>query len=487
MTDDLPARPAAAPAARESATSPGPLGHDTVRDVAAVPVATRAVYGWYGDDFTGATDTLATLATNGLRSLLFLDVPDARTLAAAGPLDAIGIAGSARAMAPDAMRTALAPVGSFFEASGVPVLHYKVCSTFDSAPSVGNIAVAVQTLAPHVAQRFVPIIGGQPNLGRHCVFGQLFARAGARGETFRIDRHPTMSRHPVTPMGEADLRRHFEALGLAPMGAVPVTAYAADAGAALEAELAALPAHGVQPVLFDVLTDADLAAVGLLLADHCRRGTLLAVGGSSVAQALAPALRAWSRQAGASGPDGAAPDPGLAPAAGPVFVFAGSLSPVTARQIDAATCYQRIAAHPQRWLDDADYRDTLLDTVLGGLRDGRHVLLYTGDASEARVDTSAAGTAAQLSADFITDVVHRQAESTPLRRVGIAGGDTSSHATLALGLWGLSYLTRLGAGVTVSRTHSHAAPLDGVELMLKGGQVGDEDIFDQLVRGTRTG
>ena len=99
--------------------------------------------GWYGDDFTGATDTLAVLAQAGLRSMLFLGVPGAEALAAAGPLEAIGIAGAARAMAPEAMRAELAPVGRFFQQLAPPVLHYKVCSTFDSAPQVGNIACAI--------------------------------------------------------------------------------------------------------------------------------------------------------------------------------------------------------------------------------------------------------------------------------------------------------------------------------------------------------
>lgn len=436
------------------------------------------VFGWYGDDFTGATDTLATLAVSGLRSLLFLDVPDAATLAAAGPLDAIGIAGSARAMAPDVMRAALAPAGQFFAQTGVPVLHYKVCSTFDSAPQVGNIAVAIEALAPHVAQRFVPILGGQPNLGRYCVFGQLFARAGAGGQTWRIDRHPTMSRHPVTPMGEADLRLHFASLGLTPMGAVTVPAYAGDADAVLAAELAALPETGVQPVLFDVLGDADLETIGRLLAARRDHGSLLAVGGSSVVQALAPDLRRWAGRTALQ-----AAQPALAPASGPVFAFAGSLSPVTARQIEAATAYQRIAAHPRRWLAEAAYREQLQAQVLAGLAAGQNVLLYTGDAAQASVDTTETGASARLSAEFIKDIVHAQARRQPLRRIGIAGGDTSSHAALSLGLWGLSYATRLDAGVPVSRTHSHTPALDGVELMLKGGQVGGEDIFDRLVRG----
>ena len=44
-------------------------------------VAPRLSYGWYGDDFTGATDTLATLSRRGVKSFLFLGVPSERHLA----------------------------------------------------------------------------------------------------------------------------------------------------------------------------------------------------------------------------------------------------------------------------------------------------------------------------------------------------------------------------------------------------------------------
>ena len=71
----------------------------------------------------------------------------------------------------------------------------------------------------------------------------------------------------------------------------------------------------------------------------------------------------------------------------------------------------------------------------------------------------------------------------PLTRVGIAGGDTSSRAVQALPLWGLSYAGSLGEGVCISRAHSDDGAFDGVELMLKGGQMGAENVFEELVRG----
>ncbi|HEX2114148.1 MAG TPA: four-carbon acid sugar kinase family protein, partial [Alphaproteobacteria bacterium] len=51
--------------------------------------------GYYGDDFTGATDTLATATQAGLRAVLFLAPPTQAQLDAVGPLDCLGIAGVA--------------------------------------------------------------------------------------------------------------------------------------------------------------------------------------------------------------------------------------------------------------------------------------------------------------------------------------------------------------------------------------------------------
>jgi len=72
----------------------------------------------------------------------------------------------------------------------------------------------------------------------------------------------------------------------------------------------------------------------------------------------------------------------------------------------------------------------------------------------------------------------------PLRRVAIAGGDTSSHAAQALDIWALAYRRTLAPGVTLCETRSDQPGLDGCELVLKGGQMGPVDLFETLLRGS---
>lgn len=415
-------------------------------------------YGWYGDDFTGATDTLATLAEAGQRALLFLRTPTPEQFASAGPLDAVGIAGATRAMAPDAMAQELGAAGRFFAALGVSLLHYKCCSTFDSAPEVGSLGAAAGALRPHFSNPLLPIIGGQPNLGRYCLFGNLFAAAGAGSSVHRIDRHPTMSIHPVTPMGEADLRRHLAAQGLERVALVDYRSHEGDGiGLTLDAALAAEP----EAVLFDVARPSDLAAVGQLLRERMSAGPMLAIGASSVAQAFAGFPQAAQTEM-----------PKLARSAsgGNLLALVGSLSPVTRAQVELAEGYDRIAIDPARLTSEPAYREELGTEALARLAQ-RNVMLITNKPAGAPAETGkvAAETGALLRAIM---------SEARIARLVIAGGDTSTLAIRSLDLWGLSYRSPCTPGAPLCRAHSDDSKLDSLDIVLKGGQMGTPDFFN---------
>ncbi|WP_051377325.1 four-carbon acid sugar kinase family protein [Paraburkholderia dilworthii] len=436
-------------------------------------------YAFYGDDFTGATDTLAHLARAGLRTMLLFAPPDTTRLARLGSLDAIGVAGAARTMSPEQQQIELARVGEAFAKLGVRVMHYKVCSTFDSAPQTGSIGVAIRTLREYCANPLVAVIGGQPNLRRYCVFGELYAAAGAddgESSVYRIDRHPTMSRHPVTPMNEADLCVHLRRQGLDNVQSIDWRCYAAG-DTTLQAELQRRLALRPDAILFDVLDDSHLRAIGRALAHHASSAApLLAVGASSVAQAYASTLDLSARS------EIAPLSPRLARASGPVFVLAGSLSPLTEVQIRAAHSYHRIELDPLQMTGESarSYLTAQVATIANALRGGRNVLAFT-----ARRESNASqshGVLPQL-AHACAALLRQVLDEVKLQRVGIAGGDTSSIAVRALGAWGLSYLAPLPAGVTVCRVHADSPELDDIELMLKGGQMGEADLFEQLLEG----
>ncbi|PZN98046.1 MAG: hypothetical protein DCF30_15055 [Hyphomicrobiales bacterium] len=423
----------------------------------AVP---RPSYGWYGDDFTGATDTLATLAQGGMRALLFLGLPSQRNLLAAGPLDAIGIAGASRAMPPAEMAVELDAVGRFFAELKIGLLHYKCCSTFDSSPHIGSIGAAVRALRPHVRPGPVPVVGGQPNLGRYCIFGNLFAAAGSNGIVHRIDRHPTMSVHPVTPMREADLRRHLALQGLDPVGLIDHRAYEGDVHSHWLADMEA------EAIVLDIICARDIAAIGALLARLGGDGPLLAVGPSSVAQAFVAAS--------GNAPGAPVVAPPARDKAGHILALVGSLSPVTRLQVETASGYAKTMIDPLRLISDGDYRENLRSAVVEQLASG-HVMLSTNrpEGTPGNPGDVAVATAALLRA--IVDKVR------PSRLV-VAGGDTSSRAIQAMDIWGLSYEAAFVTGAPNCRAHSDSASLDGLSVILKGGQVGPNDFFNMAAK-----
>jgi len=433
---------------------------------------------YYGDDFTGATDTLGTAARAGLRALLLLKTPDAVRLAQLPALDVLGIAGAARAMTPSEMRAELAPVAALFRTLGARVLHYKTCSTFDSAPDIGSIGEAVRSLRGAVDDPCTVILGGQPNIGRFCLFGNLFAAAGSGGEIFRIDRHPTMSRHPVTPMHEADLRLHLARQGLDGVRSIPFTLPVHRTAVAHALDVARTE---TETVLFDIADARQLAVIGDVLWSRAAERTLLAVGPSSVVDALSGATRHVQPEGGARRADTAANlAPVVHPSAGPVLVLAGSLSPVTARQVASSPSFDIV------WLDApvlARRGRTAIASqaqeIADSLAAGRHVLACTRGHGSTATTPLDAQSLARAGGDLLAAVLAR----VPLRRIGVAGGDTSSHGVMALDAWGLSYVADLGAGASLCRVHSDDMRLDGLEIMLKGGQMGTDDVFERLVHG----
>ena len=67
-------------------------------------------------------------------------------------------------------------------------------------------------------------------------------------------------------------------------------------------------------------------------------------------------------------------------------------------------------------------------------------------------------------------------------RLVVAGGDTSTLAVRMLDIWGLSHRAALVPGAPLCRAHSDDPRLDGIEMVLKGGQMGPPDFF-ALVAG----
>jgi 3-oxoisoapionate kinase len=431
---------------------------------------------YYGDDFTGSTDALEFLTRAGVRTALFIRPPSAAQLARYPDLQAIGVAGLTRSMAPAAMEAELRPAFTALRALGAPHVHYKVCSTFDSSPAVGSIGRAIEIGGDIFRARFVPLLVGAPALGRYCVFGNLFARMGigSTGAIHRLDRHPSMSRHPVTPADESDLLRHL-ARQTAKRGALFDLLHVALPPERARAALDALLADAPDVVLFDALTGEQLATIGALLDAHAsREKPLFSVGSSGIEMALGAH---WTAQGRLPAP-AAVLDPGPAE---PLLVVSGSCSPVTAGQIACAVAHGFIEVP----LDAAALMagaglETVIRVVSAHLRSGRHVIVHT---SRGTADPALTPASSSVLGAALGRIARDAIPWTKLRRLVIAGGDSSSYAARALGIEAVEMIAPFAPGAPLCCAHAPDSPVDGCEVNFKGGQVGAEDYFCAAARG----
>lgn len=436
---------------------------------------------YYGDDFTGSTDVLEAFTAAGVSTVLFLKAPDAEALARFPGVCCVGLAGQSRGRSPQWMREHLAPDLRALAQLGAPLLQYKVCSTFDSSPAIGSIGCALDLGVPLMAGAWSPMIVGAPRLGRYQAFGNLFAVVN--GEGWRLDRHPTMSCHPVTPMHEADLRHHLGAQTSRPRCLVDFTQLKAGQGPAALAQLIGTAAE-TPVVLVDVLDEDTLREAGRLVWEH--RGAGLFCASSS---GLQYALAAHWRAAGLLPPAAALPMAG--PASGPIAAVSGSCSPVTARQIARAEAagFATVRLQLDALFGDAEAEIRRAVGAAGqALAGGASPLVYTAsgpdDPAVRAFDATAAAAglarseAARRTGEALAQVMRRLLDQTPgLRRIAVAGGDSSGEVAASLGIEALTVTAALAPGAPLCRAWSSDARRDGLEIVLKGGQMGGEDFF----------
>ena len=468
---------------------------------------------FYGDDFTGSTDALEVLAFAGLRCALFLHVPDAATLRELGPFDAIGIAGDSRGMSPAEMEQALPAVLAALARLPAPLLHYKVCSTFDSSPTIGSIGRVMDLARAAFGDGVIPIVAGTPALGRYCLFGNLFARAGTDSQVYRLDRHPSMSAHPLTPMHEADLSRHLAAQTALSIAKFTWPKLDADREA-VDRELARLAADVHGAILFDAATPAHLTEVGRLLdglanrrhGSNGRNGRsrpLFCVGSSG----LEYALTQWWRECGFDpAPElanaNAKADADAFDAVPQLLAVSGSASPLSALQIDAALAagFADLPVDAGALVAETGWQDSLAalsERAIAALRQGRSVMLHTARGPQdpriaAMLDALVARGASReqalheggrLLGQRLGEVVDAVLRAVPLRRLVLSGGDTSSQITQCLAPDALHIAARLAPGAPLCRVASRQPHLRALQIALKGGQMGQADYFVAALRG----
>lgn len=412
----------------------------------------QLLLGAVADDFTGATDLASTLVKAGMRTVQLLGVP--RPGMPVPDADAIIVALKSRSNpAPEAVSQSLAAL-DWLKQGGARQFYFKYCSTFDSTAQ-GNIGPVAEALCDALGTGFTVFNPSFPTNKRTVYQGYLFVGDVLLSES-------SMRHHPLTPMTDPSLVRVLQQQTRGKVGLVPAAVVEAGVDA-IRAAFHRLQQDGVRHAILDSLNDRHLAVLG----EACA-GLPLVTGGSGMAMGLpANFVRQGLMQPG----QGVA----LPPVGGHCAVLAGSCSAATQAQVTAMRRdHEAFELDPLSIARGEDIVGRALAWAAPKLGD-RPVLVYSTATPEA-VSAVQAQLGRANAGSLVEEALSQIAKglvARGVRRLVVAGGETSGAIVGALGVEGLTIGAEIDPGVPW--TASLGEPR--LALALKSGNFGTVDFF----------
>ncbi len=448
----------------------------------------RILLAFYGDDFTGTTATAEALTETGTPTVIFTTPPTGSFLADHFPrVKAVGVAGTARTLTVDKLEGVLSPVFETMKRYHAPVFLYKVCSTFDSSENIGNIGRAIEIGKKIFSPDFVPILPGAPKLGRFTVFGHHFAALGQEA-IYRLDRHPSMAHHPVTPMKESDLSLHLAKQTGLKSGSINVLALEKGHDH-VQALLDKLVAESIPLVFFDCLYEQHLmTACEVVWQRASREKPVFFVGSQELGYGFG---RAW-QDAGLIPLNQAGSDDENATEKGPLFVLSGSCATVNGQQIRWAieNGFVDVEVQPQKLLEPTDKsleQERIVEASLAAWRHDNSIVVHTAlGPDDPRINLMKKKTdelsltyeaANEILGDALGEMALKILELSNLKRLVVAGGDTAGRIQKHLCIQALQVSKPIGIAAPLCYVYSDVPGINGLEMAFKGGQVGAVDYF----------
>jgi 3-dehydrotetronate 4-kinase len=416
------------------------------------------ILGCIADDFTGATDLANMLVRGGLRTVQLLGVPDRGD--PVPDVDAVVVALKSRTIPPaEAVSQSLATL-RWLQAAGARQIFFKYCSTFDSTDE-GNIGPVTDALMDELGADFTVACSAFPETGRTIFKGHLFV-----GDQLLSDTH--MHHHPLTPMTDSNLvavlgRQTRRDVGLIQHNQIE------QGAAAITAAMTALKADGKSIAIVDAVDDAQLTVIGEALAD-----LKLITGGSGIALGLP----ANYRKAGLVGENPGADQ--VSPVTGLALVLSGSCSTATLAQVAVfATSRPTLPLDPLEIANDPSTIDRAIDWAKDKLSQGPALIHASAppDSVKAVQDKLGRNEAGELVERAMAKIATALAEAG-VRRLVVAGGETSGAVVSALGVKGLLIGAQIDPGVPGTVTMGDQP----MALALKSGNFGAPDFFEKALR-----
>lgn len=408
--------------------------------------------GCIADDFTGATDLASQLVSVGMRVVQTIGTP-------LGPLDAdcdaVVVSLKSRTVAPqEAVRLSLQAL-DWLRREGAERFYFKYCSTFDST-SDGNIGPVADALLDALGEDFTLAVPALPTNRRTVYNGYLFAGDVLLNESGMQD-------HPLTPMRDAFLPRVLQPQTRRRVGLLSHHALAKGT-AGVRARIAELKREGVGIAVCDTLDHDDLAAIAEGSSDLA-----LLTGGSGLGLTVPATFPGFAPRRDAADLDAVG---------GHALVLAGSCSRATLAQVGHAK-----ARMPAMAVDvDALFSgfeahvDALVAFATSGVSEGPVLVHASMEPERLREVQSRYGTgeSGETVERALATVARRLVDEGGVRRILVAGGETSGAVVGALGVTSLRIGPTIDPGVPWTQSAGSGAPL---ALALKSGNFGGPDIM----------
>lgn len=417
----------------------------------------KLVLGCIADDFTGAADAASFLAAGGMATVLCSGVPGPGFLLPAGT-DAVVIALKSRTQdTPSAVEDSLSAI-CWLEDWGASHFYVKYCSTFDSTPK-GNIGPILDAVLEHLQEKASILCPALPDNGRTVREGILYVNGVPLAES-------PMKDHPLTPMWESRITKllapqsRYEAMEL--HGSL----LRGDRQTLLT-EMAAF-SEGRRGCYFvpDYETNQDAPRLAELFGDW-----KLLSGGSGLLTALARHLK----------PGGGKPYPPSG-VPGSALILAGSCSVATHAQTRQ---FLSQGGRALRLEDDLLLSGVQTPEALWTEAKGQAAnppLIYAYETPEGLMEKrNPQGKALSALIEQVLSQVAHLAVTDGVKRLIVAGGETSGAVTKALGFTAFQIGKSIAPGVPI------LIPLErpDIRLVLKSGNFGQEDFFQRALNATK--
>lgn len=418
--------------------------------------------GCIADDYTGASDLANTLTRAGLRTVQTIGVP-----ADDFPLpdvDAVVVSLKSRSIAASDAVTRSRAAEKWLRGRGADHVLFKICSTFDSTDA-GNIGPVMDALRTDSGDTIVLVTPAFPETGRTVYQGNLFVGSVPLNESPLKD-------HPLNPMHDSNLVRVLARQSKTRIGLIDLAALARGPDA-VRNKLVELAGQSVGAVIVDAVFASDLESIGAVALEH-----RLSVGASGIGLGLARALVASGR-AKSQATSGVIADTAVG---GPAACLAGSCSQATLLQVaNAGQVMPVLHLDPEQVIAGKGEARRALAWATDRLREGPVLIASSSTPEEVAALQSRHGRDAtghaieQAMADIAEGLV-----SAGVRRLVVAGGETSGAAVDRLGIPGFLVGAEIAAGVPVLR--AIGAKAGDMLLALKSGNFGGPEFFSDALK-----